>query len=167
MDIERGSLTEGYLDPMAWLRDLLETCDFFVRKRLDADEEVLATGRCEDITTTANIASAGAGWTYVMVTTKRVRWIPGASNLRMEAQLDLDAISAVSEEFDRHRYAISFEHPQIERLHWTPRKDVPGAVSEPDWMVFTRTRFAFSHPDTRAAVTLRQELLRRGHTLRA
>ena len=153
MDIERGSLTEGYLDPMAWLRDLLETCDFFVRKRLDADEEVLATGRCEDITTTGNIASAGAGWTYVMVTTKRVRWIPGASNLRMEAQLDLDV--------------ISFEHPQIERLHWTPRKDVPGAVSEPDWMVFTRTRFAFSHPDTRAAVTLRQELLRRGHTLRA
>jgi hypothetical protein len=99
---------------MAWLRDLLETCDFFVRKHLDDDEEVLATGRCEDITTTGSIASGGAGWTYVMVTTKRVRW---------------------------------------------------RAVSEADWMVFTRTKFAFSHPDTRAAVTLRQELLRRGHTL--
>ena len=47
-----------------------------VRERLAEDEHVLATGRCADITTTGDLDSAGAGWTYVMVTSRHVHWVP-------------------------------------------------------------------------------------------
>ena len=148
---------------MTSLRDLLMVCDESIRSRLEPDEEVLATGRCEDITEHGSISSGGATWTYVMVTSRRLRWVP-RSKLRFEAAIHLDDVTAVAERTKAHRYAITVRHAPLRRLHWVPahrflifRWGNAERVEE-----FRRTRLAFSQPDTVAAQALRDELRHRG-----
>ena len=57
---------------MTYLRDLMRDSEAAVLSQRFVGEEVLATGRCADITTTGDLDSAGAGWTYVMITDRRV-----------------------------------------------------------------------------------------------
>jgi hypothetical protein len=144
------------------LRDLLKACDVTVRSHLHAGEQALAVGRCEDITVRGRIERGGAAWTYIMVTDRRLRWVPRAK-LRFEASVDLDTVTTVSEMFHGHRYAIAMEHPAIMRLHWMPahrfllfqwgNAEVPIALS--------RTKLAFSRRDTETAEALRGQLVRR------
>jgi hypothetical protein len=61
---------------MTYFRDLMRDGETTVIGHLVVGEEVLATGRCADITTTGDLDSAGAGWTYLMVTDRRLFWVP-------------------------------------------------------------------------------------------
>jgi hypothetical protein len=69
------------LHQVTYFRDLMRDGGAAVGERLAGDEEVLATGRCADITTTGDLDSAGAGWTYVMVTNRHVHWVPSITTV--------------------------------------------------------------------------------------
>jgi hypothetical protein len=146
---------------VAALRDRLAACDASIRSRLDYDEAVLAVGRCEDITEHGGVESGGAAWTYVMVTNRRLRWVP-RSRLEFETALDLDDVTGLSEETSAHRYAISLEHTPVVRRHRVPHRLLFfrwGTVDRMD--EFRRTKLAFSRADTAAVAALRSELARR------
>jgi hypothetical protein len=140
----------------------MSTCDAAVRGHLEPAERVLSIGRCEDITQRGSIDSGGAAWTYIMVTDRRLRWVPNV-DLRFEASLDLDDVRAVAEEHRAHRYAITLEHVPCMRPHWVPAHRFLGfrsgdAVSTNP---LPRTKLAFSRRDTEAAVALRDQLANR------
>lgn len=147
---------------MATLRDLLAACDASIRLRLDPDEVVRASGRCEDITDRGSIDAGGAAWTYIMVTNRRLRWVP-RSQPRFEASLDLDSVTRAREQTKRHRYAITLSHAPTTRLHHVAahRLLVFGWGNAERVDEFRETRLAFSRAETSAARALRDELTRR------
>ena len=83
-------------------------------------EEVLATGRCADITTTGDLDSAGAAWTYVMVTDRRLLWAPSIRKIAATCSLDLDAIRRCNEVHWRHRCAMAMHHDPLVRRYFAP-----------------------------------------------
>jgi hypothetical protein len=147
---------------MTALRDLLDACDVELRGHLEADEHVLAIGRCQDITERGSIELGGAALTFIMVTDRRLRWVPYAS-LEFEASLVLDQVTAVSERSLRHRYAVALDHGPLARPHTVPAHRFlrfewgDAVVTTP----LTRTELAFSRRDTKAAQTLREQVARR------
>ena len=146
-----------------YLRQRLESCEADLRARLDPDERVIALGRCEDITARGDIDSGGAAWTFVMVTDRRLRWVPYV-RLRYETNVDLDGVTAVFEQTSAHRYAMTLHHAPVRAL-----RDVPAhrflwfqwgnAEAVRTLLV---TTMAFSRRDTAAALALRAALDRRG-----
>lgn len=112
----------------------------------------VATGRAEDITQGGGPERGGAAWTYVMVTDRRLRWVPHA-DLRFKASLDLDDVTAATEQVKTHRYAITLDHRDItrllrvpaHRLLWFEWRNAVSSVS------VARTRLAFSRRDTAVA----------------
>lgn len=64
-----------YSETSMSLRDRLSACDTQVRAHLDPDERVLAIGKCEDVTEWGGPERGGGGWTYLMVTDRRLRWV--------------------------------------------------------------------------------------------
>ena len=151
----------GYACGVATLRELLDICDVALRSHLDADERVLSIGRCEDITERGSVDQGGAGWTFIMVTDRRLRWVPHM-NLRFEALLALDRVMGVSETSRSHRYAIALDHRPLTRPHTVPahrflRFEWGNSVVA---TTMTRTELAFSRRDTKAAQALRDQLSR-------
>ena len=101
---------------MGTLRERIDACDAVVRSHLGPDEQVLAIGKCEDITLMGGIEAAGAAWTFVMVTDSCLRWVPHV-RMKFEASLVLDDITAAVETRQEHRYAIELEHRPLQRPH--------------------------------------------------
>jgi len=146
-----------------YLRERLESCEADFRARLDPDEHVVAVGRCEDITDRGGVDQGGAGWTFVMVTDRHLRWVPGVS-LRFETAVDLDDVTDALEQISAHRYAMTMHHAPVRALRRVPahrfmtfRWGNATAV-----LTMRRTRLAFSRRDTEAARALREQLARRG-----
>jgi len=139
------------------IRDRLDACDAALRTHLDSDERVLAVGRCEDITIRGSIDSPG--WTYLMITNARLRWVPDADP-NFEAALAFSSVTAARERSSKHRYAIVLEHSPLTRSHWAPAHRFltfewgNRVVATP----LTRTVLAFSRRDTDAAIALRGQL---------
>jgi hypothetical protein len=145
------------------LRDQLRICDSAVRSHLDAEEQVMAVGRCEDITTEGTVERGGAGWTFVMVTSHRLRWVPRAK-LENEASLAFDDVTAAFETSLGHRYGIALEHAPISRRHRRQHRFLHSSWANPMvTMRLTRTKLAFSRRDTKAAIALREQVSRRLH----
>jgi hypothetical protein len=146
-----------------YLRDRLDRCDAQLREHLEPAEQIVAIGRCEDITDRSDIDRGGAGWTFVMVTDRNLRWIPHVDP-RFEARLDLTDITESSERLASHRYAIALEHRPVRRSWRVPAHRFLGfewgnAVED---LSFARTELAFSRQDTEAAIALRYQLTVRG-----
>lgn len=148
---------------MGWFNERFAACDAEVRRHLSADERVLAIGRCEDITEWGGPERGGITQGYVMVTTRKLRWVPGCS-LAHEASLELDIVTGYTERSVAHHYAISMQHPPLERLRIMPGLELPpelrdrlraeGRLREGTGP-FTYTELAFSRRDTVAARVLR------------
>ena len=153
---------------MAGLKERLESCEADLRARLEPDEHVFAVGRCEDVTDRGGVDQGGAGWTFVMVTDRCLRWVPGVSP-RFETAVDLDDVTDALEQTSAHRYAMTLDHAPVRAL-----RDVPAHR----FMTFrwgnatalrtlSRTMLAFSRRDTDAARALRGQLARRGIVVKA
>jgi len=147
---------------VAGLKERLESCEADLRARLEPDERVVAVGRCEDVTDRGSV-EGGAGWTFVMVTDRHLRWVPGVS-LRFETAVDLDDVTDALEQISAHRYAMTMHHAPVRALRRVPahrfmtfRWGNATAV-----LTMRRTRLAFSRRDTEAARALREQLARRG-----
>jgi hypothetical protein len=142
-----------------FLRDRLDACDELLRSHLDPDERVLAVGRCEDITIRGSIDSLG--WTYLLITNARLRWVPDADP-KFEAALAFSSVTAARERSSKHRHAIALEHTPLRRSHWVPAHRFlmfewgNRVMATP----LTRTVLAFSRRDTDAAIALRGQLSR-------
>jgi hypothetical protein len=150
--------SEGYAGIVTTLPGL-EACDVALRGHLDADEYVLAIGRCEDITERGSIEQGGASRTFIMVTNRRLRWVPYA-NLEFEASLALDGVTAVLETVHGHRYSIALDHTPLTRPHTVPahrflRFQWGNVVVRTP---LTRTELAFSRRNTKAALALREQV---------
>jgi hypothetical protein len=149
----------GYPWAVCTLRQQLDACEVAIRSHLDADEDILAVGRCEDLSEGKKF-SGGAGWTYIMVTNKSLRWAPHADP-QFEASLTFDDVTAVSESSDGP-YAIAMRHGSITRPRWARARR--AEILDPDTRVTTmsttRTELSFSRRDTKAAVALREQLSR-------
>ncbi len=145
------------------LGERMDRCEQDLRSHLEPGELVLAIGRCEDITERGNLESAGAGWTFVMVTDRMVRWVPHADP-RFEASLDLDTVTAATERLFAHRYGIALDHTSITRPSRVPARrfltfEWGDAIEEKRSV---RTELGFSRRDARAARSLREQLVARG-----
>lgn len=146
-----------------YLRERLESCEADLRAHLEPDEHVVAVGRCEDVTDRGGVDRGGAGWTFVMVTDRHLRWVPGVS-LRFETAVDLDDVTKALEQISAHRYAMTIHHAPVRALRGVPahrfmtfRWGNATAV-----LTLSRTMLAFSRRDTDAARALRKQLARRG-----
>lgn len=145
------------------LRNRLSACDAQGRTHLGPDELVLAIGKCEDVTEWGGAERGAGGRTYVMVTDRRLRWVPEA-DLKFEASLDLASITRASDQMLSHRYAIALRHQPLARLHRVPAHrfltfEWGNAVAKG---AFSQTKLAFSRRDTDAAYALREQLGSRG-----
>lgn len=145
-----------------YLRDRLDRCDAHLREHLEPAEQVVAIGRCEDTTGRLGIDHGGAGWTFVMVTDRNLRWVPEVDP-RFGARLDLANVHASSERLASHRHAVALEHRPIRRSWRVPahrflRFEWGNAMED---LSFVRTELAFSRRDTEAAIALRDQLLMR------
>jgi hypothetical protein len=146
-----------------YLRERLESCEADLRAHLDPDEHLVAVGRCEDVTDRGGVDQGGAGWTFVMVTDRHLRWVPGVS-LRFETAVDLDDVTDASEQISAHRYAMTMHHAPVRALRQVPAHRFMtfrwgNAIA---LLTLSRTRLAFSRRDTEAARALREQLARRG-----
>jgi hypothetical protein len=124
---------------------------------------VIAVGRCQDITALGDIDLGGAAWTIVMVTDRRLRWVPHV-RLRYETNVGLDGVTAVFEQTSAHRYAMTLHHAPVRALREVPAHRFlwfQWGNAEAVWTLVT-TRLAFSRRDTDAARALRRQLARRG-----
>lgn len=141
-------------------RDGIAAAEAQVREHLDPGEQILAVGRADDVT---EAPGGTGGHSFVMVTDRALRWVT-FHDLRLEASLNFDAVTHVSERTAAHRYAIDLEHRPIEHAHFVPAHRVlsfewGGEVVND---VFTRTSIAFSRQHTAAASALRERLTVRG-----
>jgi hypothetical protein len=148
---------------VAGLKERLESCEADLRARLQPDEHVFAVGRCEDVTDRGGVDQGGAGWTFVMVTDRRLRWVPGVS-LRFETAVDLDHVTDALEQTSAHRYAMCLDHAPIHALRVVPAHRFitfqwGDAIAV---RTLSTTRLAFSRRDTDAARALREQLALRG-----
>jgi hypothetical protein len=154
---------------VTYLSDLMRESEAALRDRLAEDEQVLATGRCADITTTGDLDSAGAAWTYVMVTNRHVHWVPSIRRLRMVCSLDLDQVQSCIEVYWQHRSAMIMDHDPLIRLHFVPNgRPLNWEYVAMDSVVgqLSRTILGFSRPTTTATVQLKEQLSLRGVEIR-
>jgi hypothetical protein len=142
------------------------TCDAAVRTHLEVGEQVIAVGRCADITELTDIEQGGVARTYLMITDRRLRWVEHYA-LANEASMNLSDITSYSERTLAHRWAILLTHPSVEHRRLWPGRAMPADVAmelrvagrlrdEPGPVTFTE--FAFSRRDTAAARALREAL---------
>jgi hypothetical protein len=150
---------------MNYLHDLMRESETTVRNRLLENEEVLAKGRCADITTTGDLDSSGAAWTFVMVTNWCVHWVPDIKRLGAVCSLDLDEVFSCAEALWRHRSAMTMSHDPLVRLHLTPNgRPQNWEYTSMDLLVgpLSKTVLGFSRPSTTAAQKLKEQLVLRG-----
>ncbi|HJX07742.1 MAG TPA: hypothetical protein VJ736_06695 [Actinomycetota bacterium] len=150
---------------MSYFTDLMDGCDAAVRDRLGEQERVITIGRCADVTTTGDLDSAGAGWTYVMVTDRRVHWVPHITNATDVCSLDLDRVRTCTELHRRHRSALLMDHEPLVRLHFPPNGRPPNTTythGDPVLGSLSQTILGFSRPTAAAAEALKDQLARRG-----
>jgi hypothetical protein len=88
--------------------------------RLRQDEVVVAVGRCADIFTTGELDDAGAAWTFVMVTDRRVLWVPDMRTSEKTCSLALDDVPSCTEVLWRHRSGLVMLHDPVIRPHFAP-----------------------------------------------
>jgi hypothetical protein len=154
---------------VTYLRDLMRDSGAAVGERLAGDEEVLATGRCADITTTGDLDSGGAGWTYVMVTNRRVHWVPSIRMPPAVCSLDLDKVASCTEVLWRHRSAVIMDHAPIVRPHFLPNgRPLYWEYTAMDSVVgpLSKTILGFSRPTAAASEKLKEQLALRGLEIR-
>jgi hypothetical protein len=154
---------------VTYLSDLMRVSEAAARDLLADKERVLATGRCADITTTGDLDSAGAAWTYVMVTNRRVHWVPSIRRLGTVCSFDLDEVQTCIEVHWRHRSAMIMDHDALIREHFVPNgRPLHWEYVSMDSVVgpLSRTILGFSRPTTTATVTLKEQLSRRGREIR-
>jgi hypothetical protein len=141
-------------------------CDAGVRRHLEANEGVIAVGRCADITEIGGPEQGGAASTYIMVTDRKIRWVPG-TDLKFETSLDFDDITESRERSVVHRWAILLTHPSVEHPRFWPGRGMPADLADrlrdhgrlrDDPGPLTLTEFAFSRWDTASARALRSGL---------
>ena len=153
-----------YADPMGYLRDLMRECEIAVRNHLGEEEQALASGRCADISTTGDLDSAGAGWTYVMVTDRHIHWVPDIRKLGLICSLDLDQVQSCTEVHWRHRSAVAMHHDPLTRLHFVPNGRPLNWTYTMESAVGPQstTILGFSRPTAKAAVKLKEQVALRG-----
>ena len=150
---------------MTYFRDLMKDSEAAARSHLFVGEEVLATARCADITTTGDLDSAGAAWTYVMVTDRRLLWAPSIRKLAATCSLDLDAIRRCNEVHWRHRCAMSMHHDPLVRQYFAPngrQKNWEYTSMDVMFGLLSKTILGFSRPTTVVTEKLKEQLAARG-----
>jgi len=155
---------------MTYLRDLMKDSEAAVLSHLSVGEEILATGRCADITTTGDLDSAGAAWTYVMVTDRRLLWVPSIRTFVGTCELDLDAISRCNEIRWRHRSAMAMHHDPLVREYFAPngrQKNWEYTSMSVARGPLSKTILGFSRPTTAASEKLKKQLADRGVEVRS
>ncbi len=137
-------------------RDGIAAAEAQVREHLDSGEQILAVRRADDVT---EAPGSTGGHSFVMVTDRALRWIT-FHDLRLEASLDIEAITHASERTAAHRYAMDLEHGPIRHAHYVPAHRVLSSKwgNKIAYDVFTRTSIAFSRRETAAASALRERL---------
>ena len=154
---------------MTYLRDLMRDRGAAVGERLAWGEEVLAAGRCADITTTGDLDSGGAGWTYVMVTNRHVHWVPSIRMPPAVCSLDLDKVASCAEVLWHHRSAVIMGHAPIARPHFLPNgRPLHWEYTAMDSVVgpLSKTILGFSRPTAAASEKLKEQLALRGLEIR-
>jgi hypothetical protein len=163
--------TSTYADAVSYFGDLMGRSEAAVRDRLLQDEQVIVTGRCADITTTGDLNSAGAGWTFVMVTNRHVHWVPSISRRAPGdvCSLSFDWVQACTEIHWRHRAAIVMDHDPLIRRHFVPNgRPLNWEYGSMDLVIgpLSKTILGFSRATTAAAEKLKQQLASRGLEIR-
>lgn len=151
---------------MDWYKRAFRECDALVRDHLEAGERVIAVGRCSDITELGGVDEGGTARSYLMITDRRLRWVPHY-NLDYEATLNLADITGYSERTLAHRRAIRLNHPSVGHPRLWPGRQLPADFAKElrregrlrdDPSPLTYTELAFSRRDTAAARALRDSL---------
>ena len=149
---------------MTYFRDLMRQSEGAVRDQLAEGEQDLASGRCADISTTGDLDSAGAGWTYVTVTNRHVLWVPDIERLGLICSLDLDQVRSCTEVHWGHRSALVMDHDSLTRLHFVPNGRPLNSTYQRDLVVgsLSTTILGFSRPTAKAAKKLKEQVALRG-----
>ena len=154
---------------VTYFRDLMRNSGAAVGERLAGDEEILAIGRCADITTTGDLDSGGAGWTYVMITNRHVHWVPSIRMPPAVCSLDLDEVASCREVLWRHRSAVIMDHPPIVRPHFVPNgRPLHWEYTAMDSLAgpLSKTILGFSRPTAATSEKLKEQLALRGREIR-
>jgi hypothetical protein len=130
--------------------------------RLEPGERVLARGRAfeplEALRSDLSTVISGPGCA-VAVTERRALWV-SRDDQRWVRSLRFALVRSYTEVTQAHRYALAFDHQNIERLQWVPAHRLLGwswGNAEAIRPV-TSSVLAFSRRDTKAARAIRGRL---------
>ena len=140
-----------------------QECSARLLALVDADEQVVAKGTVDEMKELRHHIDSGGGWTFLVLTDRRMLFAPWTRSGRDCEQIVLDEVSAWTEATQQHRYAIALSHPPMTRVERVPAHNVLWLHWGNAWAERTRTEtvFRFSQANGALAQAMRDELTRR------
>ena len=168
-DLSRRSSGEGStkrelgLSPGARMK---KDCEARLRRLADG-ETILALGTAEELQEIGAELGSGGGWTFVVLTSRRLLFANWARPDQPHREIALDEVSAWADGTQYHSYALVLTHPpKVRRQHAPAHRFLWFAWGNAQVdRGHTTTIFRFSRRDTEAATALRSVLEHRrlGH----
>lgn len=139
-------------------------CELRLRALMATDEAVLAVGTAEELRELTADLGSGGGWTFVVVTDRRILFGRWGSPHENHDEIELDAITGWADGSQYNAYALVLMHPPKTRGEHVPEHRFLwfrwGNASAP--VTRSRTIFRFSRNDTQVARAIRNSLEQRG-----
>ena len=131
-----------------------------LRALVTEGETVIAAGTAEELAQLGPDLGSGTGWTFIVLTDRRVLFARWGSRATKHHEIELSDISAWADGTQYNCYVIVLTHPGMQRR-------VRGVAHRFLWfawgtsessVVRTQTIFRFSRRSTKLAIALRTEL---------
>lgn len=137
-----------------------KACEERLRALAGPGEEVVAVGTAEELRELKRDLGSGGGWTFMVLTDRRVLYAQWGSPQSNHDELQLDSITRWAHGTQYNVYAVMLEHPPRTRVERVPAHNLLwfrwGNARRP--VTRTQTIFRFSRKDTEVAKALRWSL---------
>ena len=131
-------------------------CEERLRGLVPTDEPIVAVGTAEELRSLGSDIGSGGGWTFIVLTSKRLLFAPWGSPDKPHEEIRLDEVTRWASGTQYNCEALLLAHPPITRRQWMPAHKILSfewGNTEGD-VTRSETIFRFSRPDTQLAKAL-------------
>lgn len=141
-----------------------KACEARLRDLLASGEPALAVGVAEELDDLEGGMGSGGGWTFLVLSPRRVLFADWGSPHQPHGEIALDAVTRWADGTQYGRYALMLTHSPMARRRRSPSHSLLWFTWGEGWIerAETTTTFRFSKRYTEAAKLLRSALESRG-----